>query len=299
MAGDLIAAFAVNLPISDGVWAAALTAAGNTLAPILTSVILERAGFRRTIDRLTDAVTIVWVALATMTVSATVGTTTLLLTGTIDGKEVLAAWSVWWVGDAMGVLVVTPFLLTAPAIWAVLRSGWRSCLELGVYVLAVTAVSLFVLTQPQGLLFPTLIPIGIAAWRLRQVGATPSALIAASLAAYAAAQGVGPFAEGSLLERMLVLQAFNASVALSSFVLAAMVAERATHEVALADAARELEGRVVERTAELSDANQRLLLESAERSDAERALRRSERGLAEAQAIAGIGTGSGTSRPGA
>ena len=88
-------------------------------------------------------------------------------------------------------------------------------------------------------------------------------------------------------------------MALSSFVLAAMVAERATHEVALADAARELEGRVVERTAELSDANQRLLLESAERSDAERALRRSERGLAEAQAIARSGAGSGTSRPGA
>jgi integral membrane sensor domain MASE1 len=53
--GVALAALAVNLPISTNGLAAAATAAGNTLAPIVAALLLVRVGFRREIDRLQDA----------------------------------------------------------------------------------------------------------------------------------------------------------------------------------------------------------------------------------------------------
>ena len=115
--GVAIAAFAVNLPISANVVAAATTAVGNTLAPVVAATLLGRVAFRPQLDRLRDALAIVFLAaLGSMLISATIGATTLLVSGAIDGNEFLGAWSVWWAGDAMGVLVVAPFLLTLATI---------------------------------------------------------------------------------------------------------------------------------------------------------------------------------------
>jgi len=77
--GVAIAAFLVNLPITN-VPAAVLTAAGNTLAPILAAWLLERAGFRQQIDRVRDVVALVGLgALLSMTISATIGSIALVL----------------------------------------------------------------------------------------------------------------------------------------------------------------------------------------------------------------------------
>ena len=58
--GIALAALAVNLPISTNGLAAVATAAGNTLAPIVAALLLVRVGFRREIDRLQDALAIVF-----------------------------------------------------------------------------------------------------------------------------------------------------------------------------------------------------------------------------------------------
>src|SRR5262245_41591498 len=113
--GVALAALAVNLPISTGPVPALLTAVGNTLAPLVAAIVLERVGFRRQLDRQRDALAIVFLgALASMTISATVGALTLLTSGAIGTGELASAWAVWWTGDAMGVLAVAPFLLCIP-----------------------------------------------------------------------------------------------------------------------------------------------------------------------------------------
>jgi PAS domain S-box-containing protein len=284
-----VTAFLVNLPISTHVWGAITTAAGNTIAPLIAVVLLERAGFDPSLRRLRDAVSIVWAALLAMTVSATTGVITLLLERTIQGSGVAAAWSVWWAGDAMGVLVIAPVLFTGRDLARELAAGWRRRLEIYGHLLAVAMISMLVLVRPPGLLFVILIPIGVTAWRLGQPGTSPAALIACSLAAVAASHGVGPL-DGSLLNRMLTLQSFNVCVALSSFVFAALVTERAAQRSVLEGFAFELENRIEVRTAELSDKNRELERQMRERTEAERALRLSERRLAEAQAIAHLGS---------
>jgi integral membrane sensor domain MASE1 len=58
-------------------------------------------------------------------------------------------WSVWWLGDAMGDLVVAPLLLT----WAGSRLIPRRVAEAGAVLLGLVAVSLFVFAGPTAL-FP-------------------------------------------------------------------------------------------------------------------------------------------------
>jgi integral membrane sensor domain MASE1 len=50
-----------TLPISTNGLAAAATAAGNALAPLVAATLLSKIGFHRQIDRLRDATAIVFV----------------------------------------------------------------------------------------------------------------------------------------------------------------------------------------------------------------------------------------------
>ena len=107
------AALAVNLPIGPSPAGAALIAAGNTLAPLVAAELLKRVGFRPELDRLRDAAAIIGLgALVSMTISATIGTSVLVLSRAVPSTDFWPTWTVWWTGDAMGVLLVAPFLLS-------------------------------------------------------------------------------------------------------------------------------------------------------------------------------------------
>jgi serine phosphatase RsbU (regulator of sigma subunit) len=272
----LLAALAVNLPISTGATAAAVTALGNAAAPLVAALLLRRVGFRRQLDRHRDALAIVLLgALASMLVSATVGAGTLAASGAISMAELPTAWTVWWTGDAMGVLVVTPFLLALP----LLADGtWRRWQWLeGAAALLVTAlVTTWAAFAQMPILVLVLPVLGWAAWRLQLRGAAPAALVASVLTTWAAAHQRGPFAGLTLLEQMVGLQGFNACVALTSFFLASLVSERLDAATALSRWAGELEERVAQRTADLSAANARLRREIRSRSRAQRQLSHEE-----------------------
>ncbi|RZU10176.1 serine phosphatase RsbU (regulator of sigma subunit) [Kribbella rubisoli] len=273
--GVALAALAVNLPISTGPVPALLTALGNTLAPLVASIVLERIGFRRQLDRLRDALAIVFLgALASMTISATIGATTLMAS---KGTRGLAgAWAVWWTGDAMGVLAVAPFLLCIPLFWELEPWPVARWLEAGIIlVLTIVLVSWTTRTDVQ-LLFLVLPLLGWASWRLQLRGAAPAALTASLIATWSATRDLGPFEGKSLLEKMLTLQAFNATVALTSFFLAALVTERIGFARALMAAAADLEVRVKDRTAELEATTDRLRRETDQRQETQQQLTREE-----------------------
>jgi PAS domain S-box-containing protein len=284
-----VAAFVVNAPISPSVVVALAIAAGNTLAPLVALFLLRRAGFRPELDRLRDAMAIVFLgALAGMLVSATIGTTALVSSGAVPPTDYWGTWAVWWVGDAMGVLVVAPFLLSLRIRSSAARVSWLRRAEAVALFVALAAVSYAVFRSPihiQYLVFPFL---GWAAWRFEQRGAAPAALLVAGIAVWAAVRGYGPFEQGTLFQKMVTLQLFNAGIAFTSFVLAALVTERRTARAELKRFAVDLEERVRRRTAELSEANDRLQREILERQRAEEDLRKTGTRLAEAQQIAHI-----------
>ncbi|MFM6850389.1 MAG: MASE1 domain-containing protein [Terrabacter sp.] len=271
-----VAALAINITISATVLAAVATAVGNTLAPVLAVTLLHRVGFRRELDRQHDALAIVFVgALGSMLVSATIGSFVLLASGAIEAAQLPTAFAVWWTGDAMGVLAFTPFLLCLPLFREQRRWPLRQWLE-GASILLAVALTLAWTVVQMRILFVALPFLGWAAWRLQLRGAAPAALIATLTATWAATKELGPFAGTTRLEQMVTLQAFNASVALTSFFLAALVSERARAAAELALAAAELEQRVETRTAQLSAANVRLVQEIHERSEAQELLSHEE-----------------------
>lgn len=226
--GITLGAFLVNVAIGPTALAVVMISVGNTLAPVCAYLLLTRVGFRLTLDRLRDALALVFLgALGGMLISATMGAGALVLSGALAPANFWPAWSVWWTGDAMGVLVCTPLLLvirnTYRSLPGVSLSRWVEAVALlvGITVVMVTATSSSI--NLLFLVFPFLI---WAALRFELVGAVVCALLVTTIAILSAARGSGPFAEHDLFINMVTLQAFNGSAALTALLLAAIIAER-------------------------------------------------------------------------
>ncbi|MFI8266602.1 MULTISPECIES: MASE1 domain-containing protein [unclassified Streptomyces] len=224
--GIALAAFLVNVPLGPSIPAVLAIVAGNTLAPVCSYLLLRRTGFRTELDRLQDAMGLIFLgALTGMLISATVGSGTLALAGALSAEDFWPTWSVWWTGDAMGVLVVTPVLLVLrfarwpkgarPARWAE-----------GLLLVAATVCVGFLGTSSTPLIFLGFPLLIWAAFRFQLAGAAPCALSVSTFAIVAAARGSGPFAGHDLLTNMITLQAFNGSSSLTALLVAATVSQR-------------------------------------------------------------------------
>jgi integral membrane sensor domain MASE1 len=224
--GLVAGTFMVDLPLGPSTPAVALIAMGDTLAPVCAWLLLRRVGFRRELDRVRDALALIILAgFGSMLISGTVGCLALFAAGAVPRGRFWPTWSLWWSGDAMGVLVGVPFLLVLisarvrdlrPARWA----------ELALLLASTTALATVVTTSAHHLLFLVFPPLIWAALRFGHTGAAPCVLIVSVVAATAAMEGYGPFDEYGVFGRLVTLQTFNGAVALTALLLAAMVSER-------------------------------------------------------------------------
>ncbi|MFI6729066.1 MASE1 domain-containing protein [Streptomyces atratus] len=226
--GIALGALVVNIFIGPSVVPVLFIAAGNTLAPICSYLMLRRAGFHNALDRLRDALALVFLgALCGMLISATVGTGILVLSGALPAGDFRPTWSVWWTGDAMGVMVVTPFLLV------VRRARWPHGVglprwaEATALVACTVTVTVLATDTPNASLLFLVFPFLIwAAFRFERAGAACCALGVSIFAILAAGRMTGPFAHHGLLTNMITLQAFNGATSLTALLLAAVVTER-------------------------------------------------------------------------
>ncbi|ATW52006.1 MASE1 domain-containing protein [Streptomyces peucetius] len=230
--GIAIGAFLANVFLGPSVISVLAITAGNTLAPVCACLMLRRAGFRTELDRLRDVLALIFLgALGGMLISSTIGSGVLVLSGALEPAGFWPTWSVWWTGDAMGILVVTPFLLVLRrARWP--RAGPGRWVEGAALVLGTVAVTGLVTHTPHSTLLFLVFPFLIwAAFRFRLAGAAPCALAVSTMAVLAAAAESGPFTGQDLFPSMVTLQAFNGTTALTALLLAAVITERdRTHE---------------------------------------------------------------------
>jgi integral membrane sensor domain MASE1 len=221
--GIAVAAFAVNAPLGPNLLAAAGIALGNTAAPLAVVVLFHAARVSLELARLRDSVLFVVIAVSGMTISASWGTAVLRLSSGVAADRTWSTWSVWWAGDAMGVLVVVPVLLQLRRIWPCDRLPTARVIEAGALLGLVAVVMAYAMSSPAGLLICPLLVW--AAVRFRQLGAALVTLEVAVLASAAAASGHGPFVRDSLVHSMLILQLFNAAIALTGLLLAATITQ--------------------------------------------------------------------------
>lgn len=213
--------------------------AGNTAAPICAYLMLRAVGFRTDLSRLRDGLALVFLgALTGMLISATVGVGMLVSTDRLHGHDFWAVWLGWWVGDAMGVLIVTPLLLVLHAArWPPHLSRWQEATGLTLItcgtVVLVTHSSLSVLF----LVYPLLI---WTALRFQLAGSMLCALFTSIMATVAATEGAGPFYGLSHIEVMIKLQAFNGTMALTALLLSAVITEQRNTRRSVERACQEL-----------------------------------------------------------
>ncbi|MEY9965625.1 integral membrane sensor domain MASE1 [Streptacidiphilus sp. MAP12-16] len=201
--------------------------AGNTLAPVCAALILLRVGFHVELDRLKDGLALVFLgAFAGMLISSTVGSVALVLDGALPLSGFWSTWSSWWTGDAMGVLVVAPLLLGIRAAALPRNTSPYQWIEPAALLISTVVVTLAVTRSSLSLLFLVFPLLIWAALRFQLAGAAPCVLLVSVLSVVAATNHTGPFAHHSIFAIMVTLQALNGAAALTTLLLAAVVAER-------------------------------------------------------------------------
>jgi signal transduction histidine kinase len=260
--GVALGALLVNFWAGASAGVALGISAGNTLEAVVGAYALRRVpGFDPGLNRLKDVLALIgFGALLSTVVSASVGVSTLFLGGLLARAQLLETWRVWWIGDVVGDIVVAPLLMTASGLREVLRNRMRLWEGLVIVLLVVVVGQIVFRLEatsplPAALRPASFFPLLVwAAVRFGPGGGAVATFLASVLAVWGTTSGTGPFAYGSLAERLTLLQGFMANLAGTTLVLAAVTTERRRAQSALKEAHDELEARVQERTAELREA---------------------------------------------
>jgi PAS domain S-box-containing protein len=231
--GVAAAAFLLTLlsPIPPG--AAVAYGLGSTLAALSGAFLLRRVvNFDTSLSRLRDALgLIVLGAFGSSVVSASIGVSVLYAVHVRGWSGFGRAWLIYWLGDSMGILLVTPLVLTFPNL---LRIRPRVRIAEFAALLLLLAVACFIVfgdlplvpVRLHVLAFAVLPFVMWAAIRFGVSGATLSTLFVATMATVATAVGFGPFAQNTPFINAVLLDVFFAVLSVSGMTLAAVIAER-------------------------------------------------------------------------
>ncbi len=229
----LAGAFLVNLTTAGSLVTSIGIAAGNTLEGVAGFYLVSRfAHGQRAFERSQDIFKFTLLAgMVSTALSATVGVTTLGLAGYASWSKYGIIWSTWWLGDAVGAVVVTPLLILW---WQNPRLGWtrRQIIELAALFLGLYSTGWVVFG---GRFRATLrdypfeylcIPFLIwAAFRYGRRKAATATFLLAGIAIWGTVHGFGPFARESQNTSLLLVQTFMGIVGVMSLILAAEVTE--------------------------------------------------------------------------
>jgi PAS domain S-box-containing protein len=214
-------------------------ALGSTLQSSLGAILIRRMVTPHWDDifaRLANIFKFAGSATVVCTVAATIGTAALMAAHTITEFQIRTTWVTWWLGDLVGMLVITPLLLTlASYLKKPFPLQFRQAAELALYFTLFLVHCQIVF----GRHFPytySLFPFMVwGAFRFRTLGASLSGLAVAFIAIWAAVHGSSPFAiSGNRPELVLLLtQAFVGTISLTGLALAAALEERGRAHMAV------------------------------------------------------------------
>ncbi len=206
---------------------------GNTLEAWAIAYSLKKlAAFQPGINRVQDVIRLLTAAFFGTMISATLGTLTLMFTGSGSWEFFSTIWVTWWIGDLLGALVVAPVLLvwiSSPPYIVIRRAYLEGILQLT--MLGFITWYVFSNQPPVGILHQALLyvifPFMIwGALRFGQRGASTAILLVSGIAIWGTANGMGPFALESKNESLVLLQTFMGVVSLTMLILAAATVER-------------------------------------------------------------------------
>src|ERR1700722_7399424 len=223
----LLGAFLVNVTTSIAI------AAGNTLEGLAGWYLVSRfAHGKEAFVRAQDIFKFALLAgMVATSVSATIGVATLAIGGYADWTAFGSIWCTWWLGDAIGAVLVTPLLLLW---WENPRLQWtrEQMTELAFLFIGFFSTAWIVFGESfhselknyplEYLCIPFLV---WAAYRFGRRKAATALCALAVIASWGTLHGFGPFARESRNTSLLLLQAFMGITAITTLALAAEVSE--------------------------------------------------------------------------
>jgi signal transduction histidine kinase/integral membrane sensor domain MASE1 len=223
----LFAAYFVTTSGRAVTWAPALGMAfANSLRPLagvwLFTAISKN---RKFLGYFEEVAAIAGTALLSPLVPAAVGTGILILGNRFPASQWKLVSSRWWIGDALGILILTPVLLwVGKCVAGFAPFGDRKQIAKTILLAATVAAGCyFVFFRPEAayLLFSVFLLILVSAVWAGPPAARVSALVIASAAVWATHIGVGVFAGGTVRENLQNLDLFLAAVSLTGLAVGA------------------------------------------------------------------------------
>ncbi len=226
--GIYVGALIANASASEPLLVAGGIALGNTLEALVGVGLLRRLGFDGHLSTLHDVIAFMVAVTVSPIVSATVGVVSLGAGGVQPAARLAELWSLWWFGDTLGGLVVTPFLL----VWSGGRQLPRrrgAVVEGGLLFAGLIAASALAFLRPPAefftieyLIFPFII---WAAIRFGPTGTATAAVLVDAIAIWGTALGRGPFGGEGPEQGLVLLQIFVAAAAVTGLLLGGVAAQ--------------------------------------------------------------------------
>ena len=219
--------------------------AGATLGAVVGAVFLRRrADFDPALSRLRDALALIVIgAFSSAIVSASIGLASLYATGVVPYSGLLEAWLIYWLGDATGVLLITPLVFTLPGLLRI--RCWKRAVELAALLILLTATCFLVFgdlalfpIRLHVLAFAVLPFVMWAAIDFGIGGAAVSVLLIATAATLLTALGFGPFSAHTPFINAALLDVLFVVLAVSGLSLGAVITERQSAEAEREDLIR-------------------------------------------------------------
>ena len=229
-----LGAFLVNATTGIPLWSAVAMGLGNALEAYVAYVLLKLFRFRPGLESHRDFLLLTGVAALTATVSATAGVGSLALAHNLGNELIALVWLIWWGGNVLGVITVTPVILTLAFPISPPSPNWRRRFEAAVLavLLAATASVVFLTPYTSAMIVLAVVaclPFMLwAALRFGVRGAAAAVLGWGVLGVWGTAHGTGPFAwlSQSQASRSINLQSFIAVISISTLTLATVLSSR-------------------------------------------------------------------------
>jgi signal transduction histidine kinase len=205
-----------------------------------------------------DAFRFLFVTMLMCFAGAGIGTGSLYLNGVILSADLLRNGFSWWVGNVVGILLFTPFILAA-AKRHLLKLSMEKAIEGGIFIVCVVVIYLLIRVDSLGPTLERALPFLVVpfllwmAFRFELIVGIAGVLIISLVTTYFTILKTGPFVLTESYNSMLLLQIFIGVVSISILVLSATVKERMEAQRQLQEFNANLETIVLERTRALNE----------------------------------------------
>src|SRR5258706_1494841 len=223
-----LGAFLVNVTTAGSILTSLGIATGNTLEGFVAAYLINRfANGENVFDKTSDTFRFTIFAIFSTTISASIGTTSLLLSNLTTFAVFPSVWLTWWLGDIGGALVIAPLII----IWLT-----KDRLSIKSEDVPEITVMLFTLLVSGEMIFNGLIPFvylsfPVLVWivlRRSQKEAVLATIILSTIAIVNTLHGLGPFAKGinNINQSLLLVQVFIGTISITALAISSIVLER-------------------------------------------------------------------------